>query len=238
MSKIVGTIETKSGVQKCTDGLELGHNSLVMFSSTLLYTTNGTTDNESAFGTRIGYQKKLTLRNLVVKGMVELNERYSDVTVKVIVIKSAKGDEPTNDTLWQGSSGNKLLDNFNTERFTILKSKILKLRAPNMAIVSAAADQQATGSGFTIGTTATITEKDKDEEEENLFLERERERERDGVWSAISPFLGGLLESWHYYPSHGTHIDVSFESLSLHTYRCICQDPEKVLDRVTMVACA
>jgi len=33
-----------------------------------------------------------------------------------------------------------------------------------------------------------------------------------------------------------THIDVSFESL--HTYRCICQDPEKVRDRVTMFVCA
>ena len=68
--------------------------------------------------------------------------------------------------------------------------------------------------------------------------ERERERERDGVCSAISPFLGGLLESWHYYPSHGIHIDVSFDSLSWHTYRCICQDPEKVRDRVTMFVCA
>jgi len=27
--------------------------------------------------------------------MVELNERYSDVGVKVIVVKSAKGDAPT-----------------------------------------------------------------------------------------------------------------------------------------------
>jgi len=73
MSKIVGTIESKSGVQKYSYGLELGHNSLVMFSNNLLFTANGTTDNESSFGTLIG--DKLTLRNLAVKGMIELNER-------------------------------------------------------------------------------------------------------------------------------------------------------------------
>jgi len=153
MNKIVSTIETKSGVQKYSDGLELGHNALVVFSNSMLYTANGTTDNEDGFGTRIG--DKITLSSVTVKGMLELNERYSDVTVKVVVVKSAKGDEPTQDTLWQGSSGNKMLDNFNTERFTILKSKIVKLKAPNMAIVSAGGTSQVTGSGFTVGTADT-----------------------------------------------------------------------------------
>ena len=32
------------------------------------------------------------LQRVVIKGMLELNERYSDVSVKVIVVKSAKGD--------------------------------------------------------------------------------------------------------------------------------------------------
>ena len=83
--------------------------------------------------------------------MLELNERYSDVSIKVLVIKSAKGDEPDNDTIWQGCSGNKLLDTFNTERFTIMKSKFIKLRAPNMSIYGAGSTDQVTGSGFTVG---------------------------------------------------------------------------------------
>ena len=36
--------------------------------------------------------------------------------------------------LWQGASGNKLFDTFNIGRFTILKSKFIKLKAPNMSI--------------------------------------------------------------------------------------------------------
>jgi len=53
------------------------------------------------------------------------------------------------------ASGNKLLVNFNNLRFTILKTKFIKLKAPNMAVVSAGATEQETGSGFTIGTSAT-----------------------------------------------------------------------------------
>ena len=89
-----------------------------------------------------------------VKGMLELNERYSDVSVKIIVVKSAKGDEPTDANLWQGASANKLLDTFNTERFTILKSKFIKMRAPNMSIQ--ASGIQTVGSGFTQGGTEHI----------------------------------------------------------------------------------
>ena len=145
------TIEMKSGLQKFADGIELAHNTFVSYSSALLTTFNGTTDEESNSGTRIG--DKITLKSLQIKGMVELNQRYSDVSMKVIVVKSAKGDAPTASNLWQGASGNKLLDTFNTERFTILKSKFIKMKAPNMSIIAACV--QTVGSGFTANNTQT-----------------------------------------------------------------------------------
>jgi len=118
----------------------------------MLATTNGTMDVENGLGNRIG--DKITLLKVQVKGMIELNERYSDVGVKVIVVKSAKGDNPTDANLWQGASANKLLDTFNTERFTILKSKFIKMRAPNMSIE--ASGVQVVGSVFTQGGTEHI----------------------------------------------------------------------------------
>ena len=145
------TIETKSGVQTFPDGIEIAHNTFVTFSSALLSTFNGTEDKEDGSGRRIG--DKITIKALQIKGMVELNERYSDVGVKVIVVKSAKGDTPTPANLWQGASGNKLLDTFNTERYTILKSKFIKMKAPNMSII--AAGVQTVGSGFTANNTQT-----------------------------------------------------------------------------------
>jgi len=151
INSISRTIETKSGVQTFSDGLELAHNTFVSYSTALLTTFNGTEDEENASGKRIG--DKITLKSLQIKGMVELNERYSDVGIKVIVVKSAKGDAPTAGNLWQGASGNKLLDTFNTERFTILKSKFIKMKAPNMSII--AAGVQTVGSRFTANNTTT-----------------------------------------------------------------------------------
>jgi len=130
MNAISRTIETKSGCQPFADGFELGHNSALSYSTNILKTLTGVADSENTIGQRIG--DKITLQSVTIKGMLELNERYSDVSVKVLVIKSAKGDVPDNSNIWQGCSGNKLLDTFNTERFTIMKSKFIKLKAPNM----------------------------------------------------------------------------------------------------------
>ena len=82
--------------------------------------------------------------------MLELNKPYSDVTFWMFVVLSAKGDTPTTGTVWQGASGNKMLDTFNTERFTIMFSKYVKITSQFFG-VQAVGDQQI-GSGFATGT--------------------------------------------------------------------------------------
>jgi hypothetical protein len=47
--------------------------------------------------------------------MVEINERMSDFTFRLILLRSANGDLPILATLFRGNAGNKMLDNFNTE---------------------------------------------------------------------------------------------------------------------------
>jgi len=81
--------------------------------------------------------------------MLELNERYSDVTFRLMVIKSAKGDTPSTASLWQGASGNKMLDTFNTERYTVLFTKYVQIKAPNMGIDPNTI--QTLGGGFAVG---------------------------------------------------------------------------------------
>jgi len=148
VKRLKGTIETKSSVQPYVDGIELGHNRINRFSTQLLVTGNGTMDVENAQGQRIG--DKITLQYLQVKGMMESNERYSDVSIKIMVIKSAKGDVPDDSNIWQGASANKMLDTFNTERFTFLKTQVMKIKAPNGEINPSGA--QTIGSGFAQGT--------------------------------------------------------------------------------------
>ena len=148
MNFISKTIETKSGVRTISDGTEFRHNNVYNITSTFLQTGNGTMDVENNTGQRIG--DKITLSGVAFTMMLELNERYSDVTFRMFVVRSAKGDAPTSSTLWEGASANKMLDTFNTERFTILFSKYVKITAPNTGINSTGV--QTVGSGFAEGT--------------------------------------------------------------------------------------
>lgn len=127
-------VETKSGVRPFTDGLQIAHNDFVVIDSAPLATTQGTSDSENTQGTRIG--DKVKLQGLAFKGMLELNERYSDVTFRIMFIRSAKGDMPNKSTMFQGISGNKMLDHFNDERYTLLAQKWIKIKAANFGTYS------------------------------------------------------------------------------------------------------
>lgn len=144
MNKI---IETKQSNYTFTDGVEIFHNNQVRVDDVLLKTTPGpfdpTTTNSD---NRIGDQ--VNCRGVSIKMMLELNERYSDVTFRILVVKSAKGDLPDRATLFNGLSGNKMLDTINTERYTILASKYVKLKTPGQNQVGAPSE---VGAGNTTG---------------------------------------------------------------------------------------
>lgn len=139
-------IETKLSNFTSQDSYEIVHNQYISLSSTLLATTQGVQDPRTTnTNNRIG--DKINLRGVKLKMMVELNERYSDVTFRMLVIKSAKGDVPTNSTLFNGLTANKMLDTLNTERYTILASKYFKMKAPNMVPINPTAGTAEAGSG-------------------------------------------------------------------------------------------
>ncbi len=81
---------------------------------------------------------------------------YSDVTYKIMIIKAAKGDVPTTNTLFNGLTTCKLLDNFNKERYSVVYSKTLKMTARNHALggpttgysLQTQGGGAATGSGY------------------------------------------------------------------------------------------
>lgn len=140
-------IETKKSVSTSTDGVEISHNSAVSLDSTLLTTSQGVTDPQNiAIYNRVG--DEVNLRGVELKFMLELNERYSDATFRIIVVKSAKYDVPTFSTLFNNISGNKMLDTFNTERYTIVAHKYVKITAPNTGAITALAGATNVGSGI------------------------------------------------------------------------------------------
>lgn len=123
-------LETKAANTTSTDGMEILHNDFVTPDAALLYTTQGITDPAGlAVDSRIG--DEIMLKGISLKMMLELNERYSDVTFRIMVVRCAKGDTPTRATLFNGLSGNKMIDTLNRERYTVIAQKYCKLTARN-----------------------------------------------------------------------------------------------------------
>lgn len=123
-------LETKQSVSTSTDGAEIGHNNFVTLDTSLLSTNQGVADNENSLGQRVG--DEITLKGVKLKMMIECNERFSDVTYRLLVIKKAKGDILDKTTLFNGLSGNKMIDTINKERFTVIAQKYFKITAPNL----------------------------------------------------------------------------------------------------------
>ena len=70
------------------DGVEIFHNNFVQLVSNPFSTNAGVGDPEAGVGSRIG--DKITPKGYSYKMMIELNERFSDVTFRFLFIKSAK----------------------------------------------------------------------------------------------------------------------------------------------------
>lgn len=123
--------ETKKGINSISDGQEIAHNSYISLADNLVATTQGTQNPDDNTGlNRIGDQ--IQLRGVQLRFMVELNERYSDVTFRLLIVKCARGDNPTKATLFTGASGNKMLDLINNDRYTVISEKWFKLKARPM----------------------------------------------------------------------------------------------------------
>lgn len=127
---ILQVAETKKGTNSISDGQEIFHNNYISLADNLVATTQGTQNPDDNTGlNRIGDQ--IQLKGVKLNFMVELNERYSDVTFRLLIVKCARGDTPSRATLFNGASTNKMLDTLNTDRYTIISQKWFKLKAPN-----------------------------------------------------------------------------------------------------------
>lgn len=128
---IMANAETIKSVSTITDGQQIAHNSYISLADNLLTCSNGDDNpNNTNVSNRIGDQ--ISLKGVSIKFMVELNERFSDVTFRLMVIKTSRDDNPvTSGNLWTGTSSNKMLDTVNTDRYDIMYQKYFKMKAPN-----------------------------------------------------------------------------------------------------------
>lgn len=106
---------------------------------------------ERGNGNRIG--DKISLRGLLIRGMFETSLGRAKVFFRVMLIKCPKGETPTKATLFKNDSGNKMIDQVNTERYTIIMDKKFNISCSNVAPSAVGATGvPATGTPAGIGT--------------------------------------------------------------------------------------
>lgn len=137
------TIETKQGTRRITN-LQIPHNQLLVLNDVNgtpynpFLSANGTGDPmEASSMNRIGDQ--ITVKSLVIKFFLETSLSRSNVHFKFYLVKMAKGDTLDRSTFFQGACGNKMIDMINTERFTVIASKSVRVQTMANAAPSALA---------------------------------------------------------------------------------------------------
>lgn len=111
---------------------------------------NGTDDPMGTGGTRIGDMVKAT--GLLIRGMFENALERTRVHYRVMLVKMAKGDVLTDATFWQGITGNRLIDQVNTERYTIIAQKMFTINTSNAGQASSVGTN---GAAYTSATSST-----------------------------------------------------------------------------------
>lgn len=149
-------LETKKANYSTTDGAEVLHNNFVTLTPNILVTTQGVSDPMGPTNQNCRIGDEIMLKGVSIRMMVELNERFSDVTFRLMIIKAAKGDTPTRATLFNGLSGNKMLDTVNTERYSVLFQKYFKIMAPNSTASTATGGATEVSQTLPVPTSAGI----------------------------------------------------------------------------------
>lgn len=144
-------IETKETTSTVSSNTSMNHNVITYLANP--FTLNqGTGDPMSGTGGRIG--DRITVKGCMIKGMVECAMNRPKVFVRIMLVKYAKGDDPTTATLFKGDSGNKMIDQINTDRYTILSQKVFNVETSNAptAVTVNVDGSVATGNPGGIGT--------------------------------------------------------------------------------------
>jgi len=134
LNRIDKTIETKESNVSLAN-VQLPHNNVYLWNQNPFNMGYGTGDPMSGAGMRIG--DHVAIKGLKTKFFIECALARSKVYFRIMLLRGAKAETFTRATIFKGGSGNKMLDDVNTERFTIVAQKIVTCTGTNPTAGSA-----------------------------------------------------------------------------------------------------
>jgi len=140
ISSLSRTIETKENQWKTPVNVGYFHNSLSAINDTtaaplnifkLLRGYDDAGNGPTGGSNRIGDQ--VSIKGVMFKLFIENALNRPKVFYDIMLIKFAKGDNPTTTTLYKGNAGNKMIDMIDKERYTVVARKRFTVSASNPA---------------------------------------------------------------------------------------------------------
>lgn len=131
VNKLYRTIETKEAAE-VVNGIQIPHNQTVQFFNMFRNINQGTGDPMGA-GTASRVGDEINIKGVALKIFLESAANRPKVYYRVMVLKCAKGDTPDRGTLFKDITGNKMIDQLNTERYTVIAQRVVNVTPSNPA---------------------------------------------------------------------------------------------------------
>lgn len=138
VTALTRTVETKENQWRTALNVAYPHNNLTVINDlngnplNPFWMGNGATDNGTGFSAannRIGDQ--ITVKGIMFKAFFENALGRPNVHYKLMLVRSAKGDTITRITFYKGNANNKMIDQMDSERYTVVASKTFNIKASN-----------------------------------------------------------------------------------------------------------
>lgn len=123
--------ETKKSMFTVTDFQNIGHNNFITLESSMFSMQISTIINDAAFPKTGVSGSRYFAKGVSFRFMLENPADRPYVVYRFMVIRAAHGQTPTRANLFEGTSGNKMIDYIDTDRFTVAYQKWIHVKAPN-----------------------------------------------------------------------------------------------------------
>lgn len=130
-------IETKEGSQKSGVNVGLPHNNITVVQNSdgsgalnIFRTGQGSSDPmDRNSGARVGDQ--ISVKGVMIRGFMENALDRAKVHYRVMLLRGSKGETFDRTTIFKNDADNKIIDQVNTERFTIVAQKMFTISYSN-----------------------------------------------------------------------------------------------------------
>lgn len=138
VNQLYSMMETKEISRRTGDNVAMLHNRITLVTDSagnpfnIFQSALGVNDPMgSNAGDHIGDQ--ISVKGVMIKGFLENALAWPKVYYRVMLLRGAKGDTFDTTNIFKGSCANKMIDQVNTERFTIIAQKVMNISASNVA---------------------------------------------------------------------------------------------------------